>query len=142
MARAKRFYLCNLIPLWEIDDDHLAVDWTQEDARNGEIVEMRVVVKDLDLNMLTPDFTIEFEINENDILLFGGLDDHVLTISSKTDKDKEVRPISVIGENDTVPADQRLKNIFLSPLPNQAPQKLIRAFWSATWQDDVAGLPE
>lgn len=142
MARAKRFYLCNLIPLWEIDDDHLEVDWTQEDAKNGEIVEMRVVVKDLDLNMQTPDFAIEFEVNENDLLLFGGLDDHVVTITSKTDKNKEHRPISVIGEYDAVPANDRLKNIFLSPLPNKAPQKLIRAFWLAAWQDDVAGSPE
>lgn len=142
MARAKRFYLCNLIPLWEIDDDHLEVDWTREDAKNGEIVEMRVVVKDLDLNMQTPDFTIEFEVNENDVLLFGGLDDHVITISSKPEKNKEHRALSVIGENDAVPADQRLKNIFVSPLPNNAPQKLIRAFWLAAWQDDVAGSPE
>ena len=83
MARAKRFYLCNLIPLWEIDDAHLDVDWTQESAKNGEIVEMRVVVKDLDLNMKTPDFTIEFEVNENDVLILGGLDDRVVTITNK-----------------------------------------------------------
>jgi hypothetical protein len=142
MARAKRFYLCNLIPLCEIDDDHLAVDWTQEDAKNGEIVEMRVVVKDLNLNMKTPDFAIEFEINENDLLLFGGLDDHVVTITSKNEKDKDHRPLLVIGEKDPVPAGDRLKNIFVSPLPNKAPQKLIRAFWLAAWQDDVAGSPE
>lgn len=143
MARAKRFYLCNLIPLWEIDDDHLEVDWTQEAAKNGEIVEMRVVVKDLDLNMTTPDFTIEFEVNENDVLIFGGLDDRVVTITNKTaEKKTEHRDISIIGETDAVPADKRLTNIFLSPLPNAAPQKLIRAFWSATWQDDIAGEPE
>lgn len=143
MARAKRFYLCNLIPLWEIDDDHLAVDWTKEDAKNGEIVEMRVVVKDLDLNMKAPDFTIEFEVNENDVLLFGGLDDRVVTITNKTgEKKTEHRAISVLGESDVIPPDKRLTNIFLSPLANAAPQKLIRAFWSATWQDDVAGEPE
>jgi|GEM_PF-2155849 len=143
MARAKRFYLCNLIPLWEVDDDHLAVDWTQEAAKNGEIVEMRVVVKDLDLNMTTPDFTIEFEVNENDVLLFGGLDDRVVTITNNNAENKtEHRDISIIGENDAVPQDKRLTNIFLSPLPNAAPQKLIRAFWSAAWQDDVAGEPE
>lgn len=143
MARAKRFYLCNLIPLWEIDDDHLEVDWTQEAAKNGEIVEMRVVVKDLDLNMTAPDFTIEFEVNENDVLLFGGLDDRVVTITNKAaEKKTEHRDISIIGEHDAVPADQRLTKIFLSPLPNAAPQKLIRAFWSAAWQDDVAGEPE
>lgn len=143
MGRAKRFYLCNLIPLWEIDNAHLAVDWTQESAKNGEIVEMRVVVKDLDLNMKTPDFTIEFEVNENDVLIFGGLDDRVVTITNKTaEKKTEHRGISIIGEKDAVLPDQRLKNIFLSPLPNAAPQKLIRAFWSATWQDDIAGEPE
>ncbi|HEX5883108.1 MAG TPA: hypothetical protein VFY67_01050 [Pyrinomonadaceae bacterium] len=143
MARAKRFYLCNLIPLWEIDDDHLEVDWTQEAAKNGEIVEMRVVVKDLDLNMTTPDFTIEFEVNENDVLLFGGLDDRVVTITNKAaEKKTEHRDISIIGANDAVPADQRLTKIFLSPVSNAAPQKLIRAFWPAAWQDDVAGEPE
>jgi hypothetical protein len=143
MASAKRFYLCNLIPLCEIDDDHLEVDWTKEEAKNGEIVEMRVVVKDLDLNMTAPDFTIEFEVNENDVLLFGGLDDRVVTITNKSGEEKtEQREISIIGENDVVPADQRLKSIFLSPLPNAAPQKLIRAFWLAAWQDDVAGEPE
>ena len=42
---SKRFYLCNLIPLSKIDLAHLEVDWTQEEARDGEIVEMRVVVK-------------------------------------------------------------------------------------------------
>lgn len=143
MARAKRFYLCNLIPLCEIDDAHLEVDWTQESAKNGEIVEMRVVVKDLDLNMKTPDFTIEFEVNENDVLIFGGLDDRVVTITNKAgEKNTEHRDISIVGENDAVPPDQKLKNIFLSPLPNAAPRKLIRAFWSATWQDDIAGEPE
>ena len=143
MARAKRFYLCNLIPLWEIDDGHLEVDWTKDEAKNGEIVEMRVVVKDLDLNMTTPDFTIEFEVNENDVLIFGGLDDRVVTITNETGQKKtEQRAISIIGENDVVPPDQSQKNIFLSPLPNKAPQKLIRAFWSATWQDDIAGSPE
>src|SRR5688500_11186696 len=98
MGRAKRFYLCNLIPLCEIDDEHLEVDWIQENAKNGEIVEMRVVVKDLDLNMKTPDFTIEFEVNENDVLLFGGLDDRVVTITNKTEDDKEHRAISIVGE--------------------------------------------
>lgn len=143
MARAKRFYLCNLIPLWQIDNAHLEVDWTQEAAKNGEIVEMRVVVKDLDLNMTTPDFTIEFEVNENDVLLFGGLDDRVVTITNKAaEKKTEHRDIAIIGANDAVPTDQRLTKIFLSPLPNAAPQKLIRAFWPAAWQKDVAGSPE
>ena len=143
MARAKRFYLCNLIPLWEIDNAHLEVDWTQDAAKNGEIVEMRVVVKDLDLNMTTPDFTIEFEVNENDVLLFGGLDDRVVTITNKApEKKTEHRDIAIIGANDAVPPDQRLTKIFLSPVPNAAPQKMIRAFWSAAWQKDVAGSPE
>jgi hypothetical protein len=144
MARAKRFYLCNLIPLWEIDDAHLEVDWTQESAKNGEIVEMRVVVKDLDLNMKTPDFTIEFEVNENDVLILGGLDDRVVTITNDT-KDKrktERREISIIGENDAVPPDQRLKNIFVSPMPKEATKKVIRAFWAAAYQWDIAGTPE
>ena len=143
MGRAKRFYLCNLIPLCEIDDEHLEVDWTQEAAKNGEIVEMRVVIKDLDLDMTKPDFNIEFEINENDVLIFGGLDDHVVTITNKAAvEDTERRDVSIIGENDAIPPDQRLQHIFLSPLPNAAPQKLVRAFWSATWQDDIAGEPE
>lgn len=144
MARAKRFYLCNLIPLWEIDNAHLEVDWTQENAKNGEIVEMRVVVKDLDLNMKTPDFTIEFEVNENDVLILGGLDDRVVAITNDTkDKKKtEHRAISIIGENDAVPPEQRLKNIFVSPVPKEATKKLIRAFWSATWEWDIAGSPE
>jgi hypothetical protein len=144
MARAKRFYLCNLIPLWEIDNAHLEVDWTQESAKNGEIVEMRVVVKDLDLNMKTPDFTIEFEVNENDVLIFGGLDDRVVTITNeKTDKKKtEHRDFSIIGENDVVPPDQRLKNIFVSPMPKEPSKKLVRAFWAAAYQSDIAGNPE
>jgi len=141
MARAKRFYLCNLIPLCEIDDEHLGVDWTQEEAKNGDIVEMRVVVKDLELNMLTPDFTIDFEVNENDFLLFGGLDDHVVTITSKPGEGAEHRSLTILGENDSVPSDQRLKKIFVSPLPDN-PSKLIRAFWLAVWQDDIAGSPE
>lgn len=144
MGRAKRFYLCNLIPLWEIDSANLEVDWTQESAKNGEVVEMRVVVKDLDLNMKTPDFTIEFEINENDVLIFGGLDDRVVTITNDTkDKKKnEHRPISILGENDVVPPDQRLKSIFVSPMPKEASKKLIRAFWAAAYQWDIAGNPE
>src|SRR5688572_510937 len=142
MARAKRLYFCELIPLWELDDDHLEVDWSKEEAKNGEIIEMKVLVKDLNLNLQTPDFSVEFEIAENDFLFFGGWDDHQLTFSSKAEKDKEHRSLSILGPNDAVPPDQLLKKIFVSPVPNQASQRLIRAFWSATWREDVSGLPE
>ena len=140
-ARAKRFYLCNLIPLWEIDSAHLDVDWTQENAKNDEIVEMKVVVKDLDLNMQTPDFSVEFEIKENDFLIFGGRNDHELTFTSKTEKDKEHRSLSILALNATPPANERLTKIFVSSLPT-APQKMIQAFWSAKYRDDIAGNPE
>jgi hypothetical protein len=142
MARAKRFYLCNLIPLWEIDDEHLEVDWIQEEAVDGEIVEMKVVVKDIVLDMQKPNFSVQFEINENDILLFGGLDDHMMTIASQQEKDAELRALAVMGENDPLPPDQRLKKIFVSPTTGANSKGLIRAFWQATWQDDVAGEPE
>ena len=141
MARAKRLYFCELIPLWELDSDHLEVDWTQEQAKNGEIVEMRVVVKDLDLNMKTPDFTVEFEIAESDYFFFGGWDDPELTFTSKTDKTKEHRALAILAPNAKPPANERLTKIFVSPLPT-APQKLIQAFWAARWDGDFVGDPE
>ncbi|MGH9751200.1 MAG: hypothetical protein ACREA2_00305 [Blastocatellia bacterium] len=142
MARAKRFYLCNLIPLWEIDDERLEVDWTQEEAVDGDVVEMKVIVKGIELNMQTPDFSVQFEINENDILLFGGLDDQVITIASQEEKDAELRSLVVIGETDPVPSDQRLKKVFVSPAAGATGSAMIRAFWQAAWQDDIAGDPE
>jgi hypothetical protein len=144
MGRAKRFYLCNLIPLWEIKDEHLGVDWTRKDAKDGEVVEMRVSVTDLDLNLQAPDFSIEFEIKENDYLLFGGRDDLTLTINSRAAEGAEHRPLVVLGEHDPPPPDRRLKNIFVNPVTGKGstPSRLIRAFWRATWQMDIAGSPE
>lgn len=140
---SKRFYLCNLIPLWKIDLAHLEVDWTQEEARDGEVVELRAVVK-IPLNLQQPNFSVQFEINESDYLLFGGLDDHVVTIGSQPGDGVEHRPFTVLDEADPVPDDQQLQRIFVSPMPAQegTPHTLIRTYWRAEWRDDVSGNPE
>lgn len=140
---SKRFYLCNLIPLWKIDLAHLEVDWTQEEARDGEVVEMRAVVK-IPLNLQQPNFSVQFEINESDYLLFGGLDDHVVTIGSQPGDGVEHRPLMALGEADPAPVSRWLQHIFVSPMSiqNSRPWILVRAYWLAQWRDDVAGKPE
>ena len=40
-TRAKRFYLCNLIPLWEIDEPDMDVDWPIYHAFYGDLIETR-----------------------------------------------------------------------------------------------------
>ena len=37
MSSTKQLYLCNLIPLWLIDDESLDADWVVEETQNGEI---------------------------------------------------------------------------------------------------------
>jgi hypothetical protein len=146
MARAKRFYLCNLIPLWEIDDEHLEVDWAQDEARAGDFVELRVVVRDLTVDPRAADLAVRLEINESDFLLFGGLNDHIVTISSRPsdEDDVEHRPLLALDAGQGPPANQRLRHIFVSPPQDgqRRPGALVRAYWQAVWRDDVSGDPE
>jgi hypothetical protein len=146
VARAKRFYLCNLIPLWEIDDERLEVDWLQEKAQDGNVVEMQVVARDIDLSAQSHDLLIEFEIFESDFLFSGWDDDHVLTIRNQPSvKAKhEFRPLKVLDEDQSPPLDQRLKYIFLSRIEGEEDgvATLIQTYWKAKWQEDVVADPE
>lgn len=143
---AKRFYLCNLIPLWEIDDDKLDVDWGSNSARDGDSIELRVVVSDLPLEVDPPDFSVRFDIMESDFLLTGGLDDRAAKIEapSKRSDDAEVRPFKLIGENELPVGSDVLHHIFLTRLAREDDRErvLIRCFWKAERQDDVFGHPE
>lgn len=143
-ARSKRFYLCNLFPLWEIDDEHLEVDWDQEHTREEDLVEMRVMVKELPVQIEPLNFDIKFEINESDFLLSGGKDDKVVTLSSQPAEGAEHRPLKVAGDNEIITREQKLKNIFASriTLKNGQTATLIQAYWKALYQEDVSGDPE
>ena len=143
----KRFYLCKLFPLGEIDDEKLDVDWATDRAREGDNVELRVLIHELPLNIDDPDFDVQFEINKNDFLLSGGLDDHVLTIQGPTRQSDEAeeRAFKVIAPDTEPPeGDERLRHIFISrpSLQNTLPRTLLRCFWKAKRQNDASSDPE
>ena len=142
MASVKKFYLCNLIPLWEIDDENLDVDWIQKHARHGDVVEMRVVVSELNLDLQTFNFEVRFDIEEDDIFPF---DDHVVTISSEPIEEERVehRPLFKIEENQPIPTEGHFSHIFVSSISKDNKfATMIRAFWQTVWQEDASGDPE
>ncbi len=143
---AKRLYLCNLIPLWELDDEKLDVDWESARARKNDIVELRVRVHDLPLALDPPDFTVRYEIKESDFLLSGGLDDEVAKIEGPTKRaaDAVGRPFKVVADRDLPRGADRLKHIFLTETKGEGgrDELLVRCYWQAEERDDVSGQPE
>ena len=137
MGRAKRVWLCGLIPLWEVDSSSLEVDWNRQEARAGDVVELRVRTLKLALNLQQPNFSLKFDILENDI--WG--DDHALTIRSEAGGEGEHRPIQALSAGQAPPEADRLKKIFVSPADKPGDHQIV-AFWKAVRVDDVAGNPE
>lgn len=121
-ARAKRFYLCNLIPLWEIDEKDMAVDWPNYHAYFGDLIELRADIQKRRIRFaaadgVTPaaDLKLRFEIYESDFLLSGGRNDHMATFSSHADYGDEptVRPVKLVPDVDKVAVAEREQFIFL-----------------------------
>src|SRR5438874_4342250 len=122
-TRAKRFYLCNLIPLWEIDEPDMDVDWPIYHAFYGDLIETRADIwkrpirwhADGDTATPSPDLKIRFEIYESDFLLTGGLNDHMATLSSHADfgDSPTARPIKIVADVDQVPDADREQFIFI-----------------------------
>lgn len=121
-SRAKRFYLCNLIPLWEIDEKGMDVDWPVYHAFFGDLIEMRAEIRDRKIawstgDAATPqaDLKIRFEVKESDFLLSGGLNDDMGTFSSHAGfgDDVKLRPIRIVQDVDQVPEADREKFIFI-----------------------------
>jgi phosphatidylserine/phosphatidylglycerophosphate/cardiolipin synthase-like enzyme len=120
--KAKRFYLCNLIPLWQIDERDMDVDWPVFHAYFGDLIPMKADVQRRKIRWTTgdgvtvdPDLKIRFEINESDFLLSGGLNDHMNTFSSHTDFGDDVihRPIKIVADVDKIPEEDQRKFIFI-----------------------------
>jgi hypothetical protein len=146
MSSAKRIYLCNLFPLWEKDDERLAVDWVREEATAGSLVELRVLVKDRELRADDSSLSIRFEIYESDFLLSGGLDDHVATFGTEASGgDKyEHRALRAL-QPPAMPNGDAEQFIFLSPVRASGDTRggtQVRAFWKAVRDDDVWDDPE
>jgi hypothetical protein len=166
--RAKRFYLCNLIPLWEIDEPDMDVDWPVHHACFGDFVEMRADIKKRKINWSSdgqtpsPDLKIRFEVYESDFLLTGGLDDHMGTFSSHSDygSDSVVRPVKIVTDVDNIPLADREQFIFIhwsdpferttqsasgETTTEKFPEMLqVRCYWKVTEEPggDVSGNPE
>jgi hypothetical protein len=144
---SKRLYLCNLIPFGTKDSEHLDVDWVRDAASEGELVEMRVLARDLTLDPADDKLAIRFEIYESDFLLSGGSDDHVRTIGSAATggEQYEHRALRTLAGAQAPSGDVQESSIFLSAVPakDSAPAgTLVRAFWKAKWMEDVSGDPE
>jgi phosphatidylserine/phosphatidylglycerophosphate/cardiolipin synthase-like enzyme len=168
-SRAKRFYLCNLIPLWEIDEPDMDVDWPFYHAYFGDLIDMRAAVKRRQIRWAgadgtTPaaDLKIRFEVYESDFLLSGGLNDRMAVYSSAAGfgDDPQVRPLKVVADFDAIPAADREKFIFIrwadahdvsvtkpdgTKQTTSIPDTLeIRCFWRVVEDEggDVSGDPE
>ena len=120
--KAKRFYLCNLIPLWQIDERDMDVDWPVYHAYFGDLIPMKADVQRRKIRWTTgdgvtadPDLKIRFEIHESDFLLSGGRNDHMNTFSSHADFGDDVihRPIRIVDDVDKIPEDDQRKFIFI-----------------------------
>lgn len=119
---AKRFYLCNLIPLWEIDEKDMEVDWPNYYSYFGSLIDMKADIFKRDIEYIKddgetvhPDLKIRFEIYESDYLLSGGLNDHMATYSSHSgygDK-PTVRPIKIVDSFKNIPDADKEKYIFI-----------------------------
>jgi phosphatidylserine/phosphatidylglycerophosphate/cardiolipin synthase-like enzyme len=121
--RAKRFYVCNLIPLWEVDEGNLDVDWPLYHVYFNDLIEMKADVKERQIRWTTgdgktidPDLKIRFEVYESDFLLSGGLNDSMGVFSSHSNfgDDPTVRPIKIVEDFDRVSESDREKFIFIS----------------------------
>jgi phosphatidylserine/phosphatidylglycerophosphate/cardiolipin synthase-like enzyme len=165
--RAKRYYVCNLIPLWEIDEENMDVDWPNFHAYFNDLIEMRADIKKRPIrwtkdNGVTPDpeLKIRFEVYESDYLLFGGRNDWMGTFSSHKGygDDEQVRPIKIVDDFDKVPEDEREKFIFIHWIDKseltitgpdgkttkvEQPETLeVRCWWRVKEEDDISGNPE
>jgi phosphatidylserine/phosphatidylglycerophosphate/cardiolipin synthase-like enzyme/DNA-binding beta-propeller fold protein YncE len=149
--RAKRFYLCNLIPLCEIDEENMDVDWPGYHAYFNDLIEMRADIKKRSIRWtsdngvtVAPDLKIRFEVYESDFLLSGGRNDWMGTFSSHKDygDDVTVRPIKIVDDFDKVPEDEREKHIFIHSIDPETLQ--VRCWWKVTEEEggDVSGNPE
>lgn len=163
-SRAKRFYLCNLIPLWEIDEKDMAVDWPTYHAYFGDLIEMRADIQKRRIRFaeadgVTPaaDLKLRFEIYESDFLLSGGRNDHMATFSSHADYGDEptVRPVKLVPDVDKIAVADQEQFIFIqwidahettltitasdgttSSRTEQVPDTLrVRCWWRVTEED-------
>ena len=121
-ARAKRFYLCNLIPLWEIDEQNMDVDWPLYHAYFDDLMELRADIKERQIQWTSgdgttvhPELKIRFEVYESDFLLSGGLNDRMGVFSSHASfgDDATVRPIKIVPDFNAVPESEKEKFIFI-----------------------------
>jgi phosphatidylserine/phosphatidylglycerophosphate/cardiolipin synthase-like enzyme len=168
---AKRFYLCNLIPLWNIDEENMDVDWPVHHAYFNELIDMRADIKSRDIlysdgaGDVHTDLRIRFEINESDFLLSGGLNDHMATYSSHADYGSDitaVRPIRITNDFSSLTDEQKEANIWIQWVDAKSitlettnadgtttsstrdiPKMLqVRCWWRVQEEDDVSGHPE
>lgn len=168
---AKKFYLCNLIPLWNIDEENMDVDWPVHHAYFGELIDMRADIKNRDIQYsdgadgVHADLKIRFEINESDYLLSGGLNDHMATYSSHADYGSDitaVRPIRSTNNFSSLTDAEKEAHIWIrwvdahqltveSPASDgstttttrDVPKMLeVRCWWRVQDEDDVSGHPE
>lgn len=165
--RAKRYYVCNLIPLWEIDEENMDVDWPNFHAYFNDLIEMRADIKKRPIRWTRdagvipdPELKIRFEVYESDYLLSGWANDWMGTFSSDKDYgDKvQVRPIKIVDDFDKIPEDEREKFIFIHWIDKseltitgpdgkskkvEQPETLeVRCWWRVKDEDDVSGNPE
>lgn len=149
--RAKRFYLCNLIPLWEIDEKGLAVDWPVHRAGFGERVALRADLSsrpirwaDSSHSEVDPELKVRFEVYESDFLLSGGPNDRMAVLSSHADfgESAEVRPLKIVQSFDAIPEAEREQSLFLRDAGPEALE--VRGFWKVADEPggDVSGDPE
>ena len=168
---AKRFYLCNLIPLWEIDEKDVDVDWPLYHAYFNESIDMKAEVKNRKIRWTSdsgqtpdPDLKIRFEVYESDYLLSGGLNEKMGTFSSHANFGDEatIRPIKIIDQWNKVSITDQEKYIFIRWLEaskttvtitahdgtttthtEEKPDTLeIRCWWQVREIEDVSGTPE
>lgn len=168
---AKRFYLCNLIPLWNIDEENMDVDWPVHHAYFDELIDMRANIKNRDIHYsdgaggVHADLKIRFEINESDFLLSGGLNDHMATYSSHADYGSDITTVRSIQLTDnfrSLTDEQKKANIWISwvdahsitvespaadgtttSTTRDVPKMLeVRCWWRVQNEDDVSGNPE
>lgn len=170
--RAKRFYLCNLIPLWNIDEENMDVDWPVYHGYFGDLIDMKADIKERAVHYqedgeVAADLKIRFEINESDFLLSGGLNDHMATYSSHADFGDditEVRPIRITSDFDALSEVEKEEAIWIRWQPahsftreviapdgttssetEQRPDTLeVRCWWRITEEEggDVSKNPE
>jgi phosphatidylserine/phosphatidylglycerophosphate/cardiolipin synthase-like enzyme len=168
--RAKRLYLCNLIPLWEIDEENVDVDWPVYHGYFAERIDLRAKVLERDIHWREDDgspardLKIRFEVYESDFLLSGGLNDRMVVISSREGygDDAVVRPLKIVDDWADVRDDEKERFIFLlwtepheisvtvtapdgreSTRTERVPKSLeARCWWRMQEEEDVSGHPE